>query len=117
MPLSGILFAHLHVNMYKLCQPEYAEGYMGHTTPKIYHCFDNCVEHTYNQCNFLKNMFLTIVTMLYVISLGLIYCVTGALYLLTTFAHYEHPAPTSGNHQSVLYIHEFGFFVFLFFYF
>ena len=52
--------------------------------------------------------------MLYIISLGLIYFITGSLYLLTTFTHFAHPhASAPSNYQSVLCIYEFGF-LFLF---
>ena len=38
---------------------------------------------------------------------GLIFFVTGGLYLLTTFIHFTHlPHPISGNHQSVLCIYK-----------
>ena len=39
--------------------------------------------------------------MLYIIFPGLIYFITGSVYLLTSFTHFTHPLPlTSGIHQS-----------------
>lgn len=48
--------------------------------------------------------------MLYVISPLLIYFITGGLYLLNSFTHFA-PCRNFGNHQSVLCIYEFSFFV------
>ena len=45
--------------------------------------------------------------MLYVTFPGLIYLITGSLYLLTSFFHFTHPLlPASGRHQSILCIYE-----------
>ena len=56
---------------------------------------------------------LTIAITLYITSPGLIYLITGSLYLLTFFTHFCHPptahTPVSGNPQSVLYFSEFSF--------
>lgn len=42
---------------------------------------------------------LTLVTVLYIITPGLVYFVTGGLYLLTTCTHFAHPKTlTPGNH-------------------
>ena len=40
---------------------------------------------------------LIIVAMLYISSLGVIYFVTGNLYLLTTFTHFIHPASSTSG--------------------
>ena len=45
-----------------------------------------------------NRILLTIVTMLYILSSGLIYLIARSLHLLTTFIHFAHsPPPTSGN--------------------
>lgn len=49
---------------------------------------------------------LTIVTMLYITSLGLIYLIARSSYLCPFPAHHH---PTSGNHQAILRICEFWF--------
>ena len=51
-------------------------------------------------------MLLPPVAILYITSLGLVYLITGSLYLLTLFTDFTYPHPNSGNHQSVLCICE-----------
>ena len=51
-------------------------------------------------------MLLPLVAILYITSLGLVYLITGSLYLLTLFTDFTYPHPNSGNHQSVLCICE-----------
>ena len=61
-----------------------------------------------------NTILLIIVTMLDIISPWLTYFVTGSLCLWITFTYFAHSlSPTSDNHQSVLFINEFGF-LFLF---
>ena len=53
---------------------------------------------------------LTVFTLLYIPSPGLIYFITGSLYFVTTFTHFAHRlTSTSSNHESVLCIYEFFF--------
>ena len=67
----------------------------------------------YSLSNFqiYHKVLLTIVTLLYVISPGIIYFITGSLYLLTSFTHFVYPpAPASENHQSVFSIYVLFYF-------
>ena len=55
---------------------------------------------------------LTVFALLYITSLGLIYFKTVSLYLVTTFMHFaHHVTSTSTNHESILCIYEFFFFL------
>ena len=50
--------------------------------------------------------------LLYFISPGFTYFITGSFYLLTLFTHFvDSPPPNSCNHQCVLCIYEFSFWV------
>ena len=69
----------------------------------------------YSLSNFqiCNTVLLTLVTMLYVTSPGLIYLITGSLYLLTPFTQFTRPlppAPASGDyHLLSVCIYELGF--------
>ena len=53
-----------------------------------------------------------IAIMLYITSLGLMYLITGSLYLLTTFIKFSlSPTPAASNHKSNLFFYEFGVFL------
>lgn len=60
----------------------------------------------YSQQLWYVTAMLIALIILYIASLGLIYHVTGSLYLLTTFICFAHP---SGNHKSDLFFSEFVF--------
>ena len=55
---------------------------------------------------------LIIITMLDITSPGLIYFITGSLWLLNTFSHFTHlPPPTSDNNQSVFFVSKSSIFL------
>ena len=67
--------------------------------------------HSLSNCQMHAIVLLTIVTMQNITSPGLIYLITGNLYLLTAFTYFILPLPPAcGNHQSVLCIYECGVF-------
>ena len=70
---------------------------------------------TYSVNNFqiYNTVLLAIVTMLYITSPGLIYLITGSLYILTTLTHFSHfHCPPLSIWQLLSVLYEFGVFFF-----
>ena len=66
---------------------------------------------TYSLSNFqIPNaVLITLVTMLYITSPGLIYFITGYVYLLTLFTHFSVPGTSPLATTNLLCIYELGF--------
>lgn len=82
-----------------------------------------CQIHFLSSFHICNTVFLTVVTMLYIVSLQLTCLIAGSLYVLIPVTYFtDHLTPFFfGSHQSILCIYGFGFicslvlFLFLFF--